>query len=239
MTSAYARKAYFSWATFLVLAFFDMCVNKERSASSLETHITRPAMFVAVFRIRANTNMLALAGQAGFAKFALVMLRVCAAFVRVETDIDLFTEALVASKTVWAGRVVLTCSRRCSDGVGDALISKTERSSFARVVDTAAVVRIGAEIHALTETVDTQMAWCTSVVCRPTDLRLCFDLNGHTFALFTPLAALAFLIATIVRIFAKAEASTLANYTNISRAAFLREIATLAGVDRDSDVRTE
>jgi hypothetical protein len=70
-------------------------------------------------------------------------------------------------------------------------------------------------------------------------LRLCFDLNGYAFAPFTPLAAVAFLLATFVGVFAVAAASTLANYTNISRAAFLREIATLAGVDRDSDVRTE
>jgi hypothetical protein len=183
--------------------------------------------------------MLAPAGQTGFAKFALVVLRVCATSVRVKTDGNLLAETLVASKTVWARCVVLTGSRRCSNSVGDALISKTERSSFARVVDTTTVVRIGTEIHALTETVDTQMAWCASVICRPTDLRLCFDLNGHTFALLTPLAAIAFLLATIVRIFAKAEAPTLANYTNISGAAFLRGIAALAGVDCDSNIGAE
>lgn len=239
MRSAYARETYFSRAAFLIFAPFEVRVDLERSAAALETHISRPTILVAALRIRANTNVLALAGQTGFANFALVMLGICATSVRVEPDIDLLTETIVASKTVWAGCVVLTCSRRCSDSVRDALISKTERSSFARVVDTTAVVRISAEIHALTETADTQMAWCTSVVGRATDLRLCFDLNWHTLALLTPLATVAFLLSTTVRIFAKAEASTLANYTNVSRAAFFRGVAALARVDRDSDIGAE
>jgi hypothetical protein len=73
----------------------------------------------------------------------------------------------------------------------------------------------------LTKAIDAEMTWEAFFLSWTAIMRLCLDLDRDALPFVAPLASVAFLATTtIVRVFTKAQASTLSNNAQIARTAF-------------------